>query len=97
MQKRGTQLPSRRKTKAIDVNERVERAFERGTPIDEAFEEAFREAVLQHKRAGQPLVFWKDGKSILVSAEEVEAELNARKAASKKPTAPRKKPRARKR
>jgi len=72
------------------VNERVERAFETGTPIDEAFEEAFLEAVRQHKRMGQPLVFWKDGKTALVPAEQVAAELNARKTAKKKPTAARK-------
>jgi hypothetical protein len=90
MQKRGTQSPRRRKSKALDVNERVERAFETGTPIDEAVEEAFEEAVRQHKRLGQPLVFWEDGKTVLIPAEQVEAELNARKAAKKKPAAPRK-------
>jgi hypothetical protein len=90
MQRRGTQLPRNRKSKALDVNERVERAFEAGTPIDEAFEEAFLEAVRQHKRLGQPLVFWKDGKTVFVPAEEVEAELNARKVPTRKVAARRK-------
>ena len=90
MQRRGTQSPRRRKSKALDVNERVERAFKIGTPIDEAFDEACLEAIRLHKQAGQPMVVWRDGKTVLIPAEQVEAELNARKAAKKKPAAPRK-------
>jgi hypothetical protein len=33
-----------------------------------------REAVRQHKRMGQPLAVWRDGKVVWLSAEEVEAE-----------------------
>jgi hypothetical protein len=48
--------------------------FEQGTPIDEALNEAVREAVLLHKRMGQPLAVWRDGKTVWLSAEEVEAQ-----------------------
>lgn len=93
MQSRGTQSPRPRKGKALDGNERVERAFETGTPIDEAFEEAFLEAVRQHKRMGQPLVFWKDGKTVFVSPEDIEAELNTPTAKKKSSAAKRGQPR----
>jgi hypothetical protein len=78
-----------------DVNARVARAFEIGTPIDEAADEACREAVRLHRQAGRPMVVWREGKTVLVPAEQIEAELNARKAAKKKPAAARKR-RARK-
>jgi hypothetical protein len=79
MQKRGPKSPSPRKAKSPDVNARVERAFEDGRVIDEAFQEAFRNAVLEHKAAGHPLVFSENGKTIFVSADEVEKKLNGRK------------------
>ena len=90
MRKRGTELPGRRIRCKIDVNERVERAFETGTPIDEAFDEACLDAIRLHKQAGQPMVVWRDGKTVLIPAEEIEAELNAGKTARTKPAAPRK-------
>jgi hypothetical protein len=90
MQKRGTGLPRRRAKRKVDVNERVERAFELGTPIDEAVDEACLEAIRLHQQAGRPMVVWRDGKTVLVPAEQVEAERNARNTANKKSTAPRK-------
>jgi len=32
---------------------------------------AFRKAVLDHRRAGVPMVFWKDGKIVHVPADQV--------------------------
>lgn len=43
---------SRPDPKDVDTQD----AFERETPIDEAMNQAFRDAVLAHKRAGVPLV-----------------------------------------
>jgi hypothetical protein len=51
----------------VDVNE----AFELGTPIDEAMNEAVAEAVRQHQRAGLPLVVWRDGKIEHIPAESI--------------------------
>ena len=59
---------------AIEQDRDINEAFEEGTPIDDALNEAVREAVLQHKRMGQPLAVWRDGKTVWLSAEEVERE-----------------------
>jgi hypothetical protein len=60
---------------ATDRTDRdINAAFELGTPIVDALNEAVREAVRHHKRMGQPLVVWRDGKTVWLSAEEVEAE-----------------------
>lgn len=53
----------------------IDDAFRRGAPIDEAMRQAARAAVLAHKRAGVPLVVWRDGRVQLVSADEIEAEM----------------------
>jgi hypothetical protein len=45
--------------------------FRQRTPITEALNSAVREAVRQHKQAGQPLVVWRDGKMVLISPELV--------------------------
>jgi hypothetical protein len=66
----------------MSVDERVEIAFEEGTVIGEALNEACREAIRQHKQSGQPMVVWRDGKTVLVPAEQVEAELNGGKSRS---------------
>lgn len=50
----------------------IQDAFERGTPIDEAIKQAGRDAVLAHKRAGVPLVVWRDGRVQYVSPDEIE-------------------------
>jgi|GEM_PF-848448 len=57
-------------TRPRDVD--IEDAFKRGTPIDEAMNQAARDAVLAHKRAGVPLVVWRDGRVQLVSPDEFE-------------------------
>ncbi len=40
-------------------------------PIDEALEEAARDAAIQHKRAGLPLVVWKHGRVAYIPAEAI--------------------------
>lgn len=59
----------------LELERRIEEAFELGTPIDEAMNKAVREAVLLHKRMGQPLAVWRDGRTVWLSADEVEEEL----------------------
>lgn len=36
----------------------IAKVFADGSPIDEAVEESAREAAIEHKRAGLPLVVW---------------------------------------
>lgn len=75
---------SRLDPKEVDIED----AFRQGTPIDEAMNQAFRDAVLAHKRAGVPLVVWRDGRVQLVSADEIqdEAEAPAPSAENPRPT-----------
>jgi len=39
--------------------------------LEAAFRRAFRKAVLEHRRAGVPMVFWEDGKIVHVPADQV--------------------------
>ena len=53
--------------------------------VNQAFVAAYRRTVLRHRRLGLPLVVWKDGQVIEVSADSVElppepAELDVRRA-----------------
>jgi len=52
-------------------------AFERGTPIDEAMNEAARQAVERHRQAGAPLVVWRDGRVAWISAEDAMPDKSA--------------------
>jgi monomeric isocitrate dehydrogenase len=49
-------------------------AFARGTPIDEAMNEAVRQAVERHRQAGAPLVVWLNGRVEQIAAETVATE-----------------------
>ena len=48
----------------------IAKIFREGTLIDKALERAAHEAMLAHKRAGVPLVVWKDGKVAHVDPDE---------------------------
>jgi len=39
--------------------------------IEAAFRRAFRKPVLEHRRAGVPMVFWENGKIVHVPADQV--------------------------
>ena len=45
-----------------------------GRAVDEAMREAMRHALLTHKRAGNPVASWKDGKVVIIPAEEIQVE-----------------------
>ena len=66
----------------IDIDKDIGAIFREGVHIDCALKAAAREAILRHKQLGQPIPIWRDGKTVLVSAEELEAKLQA--ASSKK-------------
>ena len=59
---------------AVEPSVDIDQAFALRTPIDEALNEAVREAVRSHKRMGLPLAVWRNGKTVWLSAEEVENE-----------------------
>jgi hypothetical protein len=62
---------------AIEPHRDIHQAFIEGTPIDEALNQAVREAVQLHKRMGLPMAIWRDGKVVWITAEEAEREQEA--------------------
>lgn len=45
-----------------------------GEPVVAALRRATRSALLEHKRAGNPIASWKDGKVVVIPAEEIQVE-----------------------
>ena len=45
--------------------------FADGRKIDAALAKAIRQAVLEHKRAGNPIAVWQDGRVVWIPAEEI--------------------------
>lgn len=45
-----------------------------GEPVVAALRRASRNALLEHKRAGNPVASWRDGKVVIIPAEEIEVE-----------------------
>ena len=67
----------------------IDQIFEDGTAIDQAVSDAVRDALLFHKRMGNPIATWRDGKVVWIPPEQIEVD---------DPAAPRAKPkRARRR
>jgi hypothetical protein len=50
----------------------IDRAFAEGTPIDRALEAAVRQALQQHKRAGNPVVEWREGEIRWVPPDKID-------------------------
>jgi hypothetical protein len=48
-----------------------------GEPVSSALRRAVRHALLEHKRAGNPVATWKDGEVVIIPAEELEVETAA--------------------
>lgn len=59
---------------AADEGDWITRMFEEGTPIDEAIVEAVRKARQEHKRAGNPVAEWREGKVVWIAPEDIEAD-----------------------
>jgi hypothetical protein len=58
-----------------DNDKDITAIFRDGTQIKRALQAATREAIRQHKQAGLPMVVWRDGQTVLMSPEELEAAL----------------------
>ena len=54
----------------------IEALFADGTEIELALKKAVRLAVLEHKRAGNPIAEWRNGQVVWVPPEEIEVEEN---------------------
>jgi hypothetical protein len=59
----------------MDITKKnIDELFHNGSEIDEALQQAVKEALLQHKRAGNPVVSWKDGKIVWIQPDEIPVE-----------------------
>lgn len=59
---------------AEDDSAWIARAFEEGTPIDEAIAEGVRDALRRHKQAGVPIAIWRDGQVAWIPPEEIDPD-----------------------
>ncbi len=48
--------------------------FADGREIDAALAKAVRDALLQHKRAGNPIAIWREGQVVWIPPEEIEVD-----------------------
>jgi hypothetical protein len=55
------EVPAKSVDEALKDEKRIERAFRR----------AFRNAVLEHRRDGFPMIFWENGRIVHVPADQV--------------------------
>ena len=53
------------------LTNQIEEAIDDDVAIQAALDRAFRKAVLEHRRAGVPMVFWENGKIVHVPADQV--------------------------
>lgn len=58
------------------MNERpdAKALFADGREIDAALARAVRKALLEHKRAGNPIAVWQDGRVVWIPPEEIDVE-----------------------
>lgn len=56
-------MPERKKS--------IEELFEEGTEIDAALQRAVREALIRHKKLGESIVVWEDGKVVVLPPEKI--------------------------
>lgn len=60
------------------VKDRISEIFEDKEKITKALSQAINEASLQHKKAGNPVVSWENGKIVLIRPEDIHVEDNNR-------------------
>ena len=53
-------------------SDRIDRMFAEGTPIDEAVRRGVREALIRHKKLGNAIVAWRDGKVVWIPPEDIQ-------------------------
>ncbi len=59
-----------------ETKKNIDDIFSNGKEIDEALQKAVREALLQHKKAGNPVVSWEEGKIVWIQPEDIIVEEN---------------------
>jgi hypothetical protein len=51
----------------------IDKVFADGSLIDEAIREGVHRALQEHKRAGNPVAVWRDGKVVMLKPEAIPA------------------------
>ncbi len=52
--------------------ERTKQLFREGKTIERVLRRAVRHALLEHKRAGNTIAAWENGRAVLIPAEEIQ-------------------------
>ena len=52
----------------------IDELFRDGKEIDAALRNAVQQALMQHKKAGNPVAEWRDGKVVLIKSEDIVLE-----------------------
>ena len=58
----------------VKAGNRRELLIAEGKAVDEAMRKAVRHALLTHKRAGNSIASWKDGRAVIIPADEIPVE-----------------------
>ena len=56
------------------VKDKISEIFEDKEKITSALSKAVNEALLQHKKAGNPIASWEDGKIVWIQPEDIPVE-----------------------
>jgi hypothetical protein len=70
MKRRGKTSTRRSKRRAARKPD-VDALFRDGRVIDEAIRRGVHEALREHKRRGESIVVWKDGRVVTIAAEDI--------------------------
>ncbi len=63
----------RRSTRRVAPRPDIDELFRDGRVIDAAMRRAVRRALLEHKRRGESIVVWQDGRVVTLRADEIPA------------------------
>jgi hypothetical protein len=55
----------------IDIHRATNLLYTHAKDIELVFRKAVREAVLEHKRANNPIAIWRDGKVVILQPDEI--------------------------
>lgn len=55
----------------IDIHESTDLLVAHGKDVEEILRRAVRDALLEHKRAGNPVAAWKEGEVVLIEPEKI--------------------------
>ena len=63
--------PSKPTSEPLPRKKTIEELFEDGTEIDAALVRGVREALIRHKKLGESIVVWEDGKVVVLPPDKI--------------------------